>query len=104
MQTKIEIVDYNNPAHAQDLVFLLNCYAEDPMGGNEPLNDFTKENLASTLANVPHAFSLILYADNQPAGLANCILGFSTFACKPLVNIHDLAVHADFRGQGFGKM
>ncbi|MBE1300530.1 MAG: GNAT family N-acetyltransferase [Alteromonadaceae bacterium] len=104
MQTNIETVDYNNQAQAKDLVFLLNSYAEDPMGGNEGLSDFTKQNLALTLAKVPYAFSLILYADGQPAGLANCILGFSTFACKPLINIHDLAVHADFRGKGFGKM
>jgi ribosomal protein S18 acetylase RimI-like enzyme len=29
----------------------------------------------------------------------NCIEGFSTFACRPLVNVHDLAVLPDYRGQ-----
>ena len=30
----------------------------------------------------------------------NCIEGFSTFACKPLVNVHDVAVLASHRGRG----
>jgi ribosomal protein S18 acetylase RimI-like enzyme len=32
-------------------------------------------------------------------GLINCIEGFSTFACKPLVNVHDVAVLPAYRGQ-----
>ena len=31
-----------------------------------------------------------------------CLEGFSTFACKPLVNLHDLAVIPAYRGQGVG--
>ena len=30
--------------------------------------------------------------------------GFSTFACKPLLNIHDFAVLRPYRGQGIGKL
>jgi ribosomal protein S18 acetylase RimI-like enzyme len=36
-------------------------------------------------------------------GLVNCIEGFSTFACKPLVNVHDVAVLAGYRGQRIGE-
>jgi ribosomal protein S18 acetylase RimI-like enzyme len=36
-------------------------------------------------------------------GLINCIEGFSTFACRPLVNIHDVAVLANHRGQRVGE-
>jgi ribosomal protein S18 acetylase RimI-like enzyme len=32
-------------------------------------------------------------------GLVNCIEGFSTFQCRPLVNVHDVAVLASHRGQ-----
>jgi GNAT superfamily N-acetyltransferase len=55
------------------------------------------------LAALPGALSLIAYVDEQPAGLANCFVGFSTFAARPLVNIHDLFVDARFRGTGIGR-
>ena len=100
MNIEIIIADYHNPAHAADLVEMLNHYATDPMGGAEPLCDHTKANLANELAKRPHAFSVLAYVDGKPAGLANCIEGFSTFKCKPLVNIHDIAVAKDFRGLG----
>ena len=103
MQLTLEKVDYNNPKHQADLLFLLNHYSLDEMGGNKPLSDFTQKNLISSLSQLPYAFSVILYADGQPAGLANCFEGFSTFACKPLVNIHDFVVHKDFRGKGLSK-
>ena len=32
-----------------------------------------------------------------------CFQGFSTFAARPLINIHDLAVLPDLRGQGIGR-
>jgi ribosomal protein S18 acetylase RimI-like enzyme len=35
--------------------------------------------------------------------LVNCIEGFSTFACRPLVNVHDVAVLASHRGQGVAE-
>ena len=31
-------------------------------------------------------------------GLVNCFEGFSTFACKPLVNVHDVVVVPAWRG------
>ena len=36
-------------------------------------------------------------------GLVNCIEGFSTFACQPLVNIHDVVVLQAYRGQRIGQ-
>ena len=96
-------IDYNNPAHAEDLISLLNEYALDPMGGGEPLSDNTKQTLASELSQRSNAFSIIAYVDNRPAGLANCFEEFSTFKCLPLVNIHDLVVSKNFRGQGLAK-
>jgi ribosomal protein S18 acetylase RimI-like enzyme len=41
--------------------------------------------------------------DATPVGLVNCIEGFSTFACKPLVNVHDVAVLSGYRGQHIGE-
>ena len=101
----IDIVkaNYTDPIHAQDIVSLLDDYANDPMGGAEPLSDRVKTKLAKTLAKVPHAFTILCYVDGQPAGLANCFEGFSTFQCAPLVNIHDISVPERFRGQGIAQ-
>ncbi len=52
---------------------------------------------------LPTAFSLIAYVNEQPAGLINAIMGFSTFKCQPLINIHDLAVIKTYRGQGISQ-
>lgn len=95
--------DYAQPAHARALVELLDSYARDPMGGGEPLSDFTKAHIVQALAARPQAFSVLAFADAsqaEPLGLVNCFEGFSTFACKPLVNVHDVVVRAAARGQG----
>jgi GNAT superfamily N-acetyltransferase len=91
--------DYRNPRHASALVELLDAYAQDPAGGGEPLSDFARTHLVAELAARPQAFSVLAFADDQPVGLVNCIEGFSTFACRPLVNIHDVAVLHGHRGR-----
>lgn len=103
MNTNILRIDYTNPQHAKDLIFLLDHYAQDEMGGGAPLKEEVKLNLTNALANRADAFSFIAYVDGKPAGLINCFEGFSTFACKPLINIHDLVVHSDFRGKGISR-
>ncbi|MFZ6768672.1 GNAT family N-acetyltransferase [Undibacterium sp. Di26W] len=96
-------VDLNNPTHAADLVRMLNMYALDPMGGNEALSDYAKANLIKELKQRNTVRAILAYVDDQAAGFAICIEGFSTFACKSLLNIHDFAVHPDFRGQGVAQ-
>ncbi len=95
--------DYANPLHASALVQLLDAYAQDPAGGGEGLSDFAKSHLVAALADRPQAFSVLAFDGDQPVGLINCIEGFSTFACRPLVNVHDVAVLASHRGQRVGE-
>lgn len=78
---------------------LLDAYARDPAGGGTPLNDFVHANLADELAKRPQAFSVLAFDGAQPVGLINCFEGFSTFACRPLVNVHDVVVLASHRGR-----
>ena len=90
--------DYANPVHAAAIVALLDAYAQDPMGGAHALSDFAKANLVDALARRPQAYSVLAFDGDTPVGLVNSIEGFSTFACKPLVNVHDVAVVASHRG------
>lgn len=91
--------DYRNPVHADALVRLLDAYAQDPAGGGQALGEFAKAHLAQALAARPQAFSVLAFEGEEAVGLVNCIEGFSTFACRPLVNIHDVAVLATHRGR-----
>ena len=96
-------VDYGNPAHAEGLVAMLDTYARDPAGGARPLSSFARVNLIPALAARPQAFSVLAFDGVQPVGLANCFEGFSSFACRPLVNVHDLSVATSHRGQRLGE-
>jgi GNAT superfamily N-acetyltransferase len=91
---------YDDPAHAAALVELLDHYARDPAGGGTPLSGFARDNLAASLAARPFVFSVLAFDDGLPVGLVNAIEGFSTFACKPLVNVHDVVVASSHRGRG----
>lgn len=104
MDVKVIVADYLNKSHGADIVQLLKSYAEDPMGGGESLSSYTEENLIAKLANLSYAFSLICYVGTKPAGLINCFDGFSSFACKPLINIHDVVVLDEFRGLGISQL
>lgn len=104
MNIQVVMADYSNSRHAQEIPVLLDAYASDPMGGGKPLTELVKSKLVSELAKLPHAFTLIAYADGKPAGLVNCFGAFSTFTCKPLVNIHDVVVLKEFRGNGISQL
>jgi len=91
---------YDDPAHAAALVDLLDHYARDPAGGGAPLSDFARVNLIDELAARPFIFSVLAFDGDTPVGLVNAIEGFSTFACKPLVNVHDAVVASSHRGRG----
>ena len=97
------LANYADPIHAQALVDLLDAYAQDPAGGGKALTAFTKTHLVKELAARPQAFSVLAFDDGVPVGLVNCIEGFSTFACKPLVNVHDVVVVSSHRGQRVGE-
>jgi len=100
---RISRVNYTDPVHAQALVALLDAYAQDPMGGGAGLSDYAKTHVVAGLASRTQAFSVLAFAPDAsqtPVGLVNCIEGFSTFAAKPLVNVHDVIVLPDWRGHG----
>ena len=95
--------DYGDAGDAAALVALLDVYARDPMGGGKGLSQAVKASLPTALQVFPGAFSLLAFQGDEAVGLANCFTGFSTFAARPLVNIHDLAVRPEQRGKGIGR-
>ena len=104
MTAVLERANYSNTKHAADIGYLMNCYASDPMGGGNPLGPDITSRLASELNQIPHAFSVICYVSGKPAGLINCFEVFSTFKCKPIINVHDIIVVEGYRGQGISHL
>jgi ribosomal protein S18 acetylase RimI-like enzyme len=100
----VRLADYRNDDDARALVGLLDAYARDPAGGGEPLSDFAKTHLPAALAARSQAFSVMAFDGDVPVGLINCLEGFSTFACRPLVNVHDVVVLASHRGRRIGEL
>ena len=100
---EILIADLNLPSHAAALIYLLNEYAKDDMGGGTELPEFVKNNLAAELRKRQDAHVVLAFVDGAPAGMLVCFEGFSTFACKPLLNVHDLIVAHAYRGRGLSK-
>lgn len=103
MDIKIVRANYDDMQHKKDIPYLLNAYACDPMGGGKALSEDVMQNLVVELSKLPYALSVLAYVDNQPAALVNCFEGFSTFACKPLLNIHDICVLKNYRGIGLSQ-
>lgn len=95
--------DFAAPADAAALVAVLDAYARDPMGGGEPLSADVRERLAPALAGVPGAFAFLARIGGEAVGAATCFMGFSTFAARPLVNIHDVSVIPGHRGKGVAR-
>jgi ribosomal protein S18 acetylase RimI-like enzyme len=105
VKPKIEIkaVDYGDPVDQAALVSLLDMYARDPMGGGQALTPAVKLELCEQLAGFYGAVSFLALVDGKAVGLLNAFLGFSTFKAKPLMNVHDIAVLEQWRGQGVGQ-
>jgi GNAT superfamily N-acetyltransferase len=103
MTIQIVTVNLKNAAISSAWLAMLDHYARDPMGGGPGLSDYAKNHLVNKLKNHPDFHSALAFAGDQAIGLINCFAGFSTFAARPLLNIHDIVVHADVRGQGIGQ-
>lgn len=105
MTDSIRIVeaDLHDPVHRAGIVDVLDSYARDPVGGGAPLSDEVRDALVPALATHPTTRAFLAFAEDRAVGVAICFLGFSTFAARPLLNVHDLAVTPEWRGHGIGR-
>jgi ribosomal protein S18 acetylase RimI-like enzyme len=104
MDYDIRVADLTRAWDRAALIAVLDGYARDPMGGAAALTPDVIASLPDKLAAVATArLWLAAGAADEPAGVAVCFLGFSTFLAKPLLNLHDLAVAPAHRGRGLGR-
>ena len=97
-------VDLDRQEHQQAVLDLLDAYAQDPMGDGRALSAEVRRNLIPGLQQHPTTIIFIAFQNDEPVGMAICFKGFSTFAARPLINIHDFYVLPEFRGQKIGQM
>lgn len=103
MNLDIAPLDLADPQQAAIWLDLLDHYASDPMGGGDGLSDYAKLNLVATMRQVPGFHGALAWLDGRAVGLIDCFAGFSTFAARPLLNVHDIVVHQSVRGRGIGR-
>ena len=104
-QQELEIVeaDLNRDDHQRSVLELIDAYAMDPMGNGTPLPARVKQTLIPGLREHPTTLIFMALYQGRAIGIAVCFTGFSTFAARPLINIHDFAVLPGNRGRGVGR-
>lgn len=95
--------DLGNPEHAAAVVRMVDAYSRDPMGAGAPLGVEVREALIQGLRAQPGCVVFLAMKASDAIGVAVCFTGFSTFAARPLLNVHDLAVLGPHRGEGIGR-
>ena len=101
----IQIVeaDLSLPQHQEAVLEMVDAYSRDAMGDGKPLSPDVRAQLILGLQKHPTTLIFVAFENNHPVGAAICFIGFSTFAAKPLVNIHDFVVLPAARGKGVGR-
>jgi GNAT superfamily N-acetyltransferase len=100
---QIVVADLSRRPHQRAVLDLLEAFSRDAMGNGEPMAPEVRARLIPGLRAHPTTHILLALVDGSPVGLTVCFHGFSTFAAKPLINIHDFIVLPEARGRGIGK-
>jgi GNAT superfamily N-acetyltransferase len=103
MSLQILQANLDEPLHQRAVVELLDLYAREPVAGGKGLADGVKAKLINELRKQQNRLVLLALVETEPVGIAVCFQGFSTFHARPLINVHDLAVHPEFRSRGIGR-
>ena len=102
-QVTIRDADLDRSSDGDALFAILDAYAREPGGQSAPLGADARAALVPGLRAHPHTFVLLACVDGVPVGAAVCFFGFSTFAGRPFLNVHDLALLPAQRGRGLGR-
>ncbi|MEK0449673.1 MAG: hypothetical protein RL088_1941 [Verrucomicrobiota bacterium] len=90
--------------HQASVLAMLEAYSADPMGDGHPLSEYARANLIAGLRAHPTTLVFLAFRGDEAVGMAICFRGFSTFAARPLINVHDFYVASALRGRGIGRM
>jgi ribosomal protein S18 acetylase RimI-like enzyme len=96
--------DLDSPPHQAAILAMLEAYSADPMGDAQPLSASSRVNVIAGLRAHPTTIVFLAFRGEEPVGMAICFRGFSTFAAKPLINVHDFYVVPELRGLGVSRM
>lgn len=102
---EINVVQANmaDALHVDAIVNMLDAYMRDPMGDQRPFDRSKRDQLIEGLKKLPTTRIFLAYLQGHLAGMVIGFIGFSTFAARPLLNLHDVVVLDEFRGLGVGR-
>jgi ribosomal protein S18 acetylase RimI-like enzyme len=103
MSIRIVEADLSLAEHQEAVLAMVDAYSSDAMGNGKPLDQDVRTRLIPGLRRHPTTLIFLAFDGIQPIGAAVCFIGFSSFAAKPIINIHDFVVLPASRGKGIGR-
>jgi ribosomal protein S18 acetylase RimI-like enzyme len=103
MSIRIVEADLSLAEHQEAVLAMVDAYSRDAMGNGKPLDQDVRTRLIPGLRRHPTTLIFLAFDGVQPNGAAVCFIGFSSFAAKPIINIHDFVVLPASRGKGIGR-
>jgi ribosomal protein S18 acetylase RimI-like enzyme len=95
--------DLGHTRHQAAVLEMTRAYARDPMGNGRDLPDEVQQALVPGLRAHPTTMIFLAFDGESAVGIVTAFIGFSTFAARPLVNIHDLHVRPEHQGRGIAR-
>ncbi len=103
MNLNVREANLSDEADQAAFCAMLKMYYADPFGGDTPIPPGRAETAAQDLSEHPTAVVFLAFHGDSPVGYTLAFMGYSSFAAKPLLNLHDVAVVPEARGQGVGR-
>jgi ribosomal protein S18 acetylase RimI-like enzyme len=103
MSIRIVEADLSLAEHQEAVLAMVDAYSRDAMGNGKPLDQDVRTRLIPGLRRHPTTLIFLAFDGVHPIGAAVCFIGFSSFAAKPIINIHDFVVLPASRGKGIGR-
>src|SRR4030095_1690678 len=97
---RIVRADLDDTQHRAAVLKMTRACAQDPMGTGRDLPEDVQSALIDGLHAHPTTLIFLAVDGDEAMGIVTCFIGFSTFAARPLVNIHDLHVTKEYQRRG----
>lgn len=102
MSVHVVRADLSRSDHGEALVALLDEFVRDPAVAGRPLPEDVRNRVVGAMRSHPTLSAWLAYEGDAVVGFAVGIQSFSTFAARPVMNVHDLGVREAARGRGVG--